>query len=304
MKRIKNINDIPCFLSSQRYDDFYQELSKDKLRIEIAKRHRLYSRVQHVLNNTYIIEDDYTQDKKKSKRLNKKNDKNKTIIINMTRSITVNEIKKILPPPPPKTKDELIQDERESIIKGILSFTTPLMQDTPNGKKVNYQSSDFTILSGFNFDDSPIISPIMSQKNYRNFKATNPFFDVLPQNLDDYLKMPNIYINLDFSDDAIIEEFKSQLVNLRKNHKPIYSKSTSYINKLINYRILQVMDLVMWQAITNHHIEYETLTLFLYPKGKYSGKQLKETIIPKAKKLLDSKSNESGFFYYIVKKKR
>lgn len=306
MKRIKNIGDIPSFLSNQRYDDFYKELSKHKLKKEIGKRHSLYSRVQHVLNNTYIIEDDYTRDKKKSKRLNKKNDKKKVITVEITRSITVNGVKKILQPSPPKTKNEIIQEERDSIVRNILSFTTHQWQDTPDGKKLNYQSSDFTIFPGFNFDDSPIITPIMNHKNYHNFKSINPFFDVFPRNLDDYIKMPNIYINLDFSDDAIIEEFKNQLVELREtqNQKPVYSKTKSYIAKLINFRILQVMDLLIWQAITNHHVLYDTLALFLYPQGQFSGKQLKETIIPLSKNLLNSKSNESGFFYYIVNKKR
>ncbi|MCL6238772.1 DUF6387 family protein [Acinetobacter sp. ANC 5033] len=304
MKRIKNIGDIPSFLSNQRYDDFYQELSKDKLKKEIVKRHTLYSRVQHVLNNTYIIESDFTKDKKKSKRLNKKNDKKKIVTVKITRSITVNGEKKILPPQPTKTKDEIIQEERDSIVRTILCFTTPLWQDTLDGRKLNYQSSDFTILPGFNFDDTPIITPIMSDKNYSNFGAINPFFEVLPRNLDDYKKMPNIYINLDFSDDAIIEEIKNQLAELReiKNHKPVYLKNKTYINKLINYRILQVMDIILWQVITNHYIQYDALALFLYPRGKYSGKQLKETIMPLSKNLLDSRSNDSGFFYYIVNK--
>ena len=306
MKRIKNIGDIPSFLSNQRYDDFYQDLSENKLKKEIGKRQSLFSRVEHVLKNTYIIEDDYTQDKKKSKRLNKKNSKKKIITVKTTRSITINGVKKILPPFPPKTKDELIQDERDSIVRGILSFTTSLWQDTAYGRRLNYQSSDFTLFPGFNFDDSPIITPIMNHSHYHNLRDINEFFEVLPRNLDDYIKMPNIYINLDFSDDAIIEEFKNQLVALRENqnHKPIYSKTKSYIDKLINFRILQVMDLLIWQSITNHHIRYDTLALFLYPQGQFSGKQLKETIIPLLKNLLDSKSNESGFFYYIVNKKR
>lgn len=304
MKRIKDIADIPSFLSNQRYDDFYQELPKRKLKEEIDKRHRLYSRVQNVLNDTYIIENDHTLDKKKSKRLNKKNMKKKTITIKITQSITINGVKKILPPPPPKTKNEMIQEERDSIVGKILSFTTPLWENTPKGRKLNFKSSDFKVFYGFNTDDSPIITPIMNHKKYRNLKSVDSFLDVSPRNIDDYIAMPNVYINLDFSDDAIIEEFKNQLIELRKtlNHKPVYSKAKTYIAKLVNYRILQVMDLVIWQDITGRHVLYDTLALLLYPQGQFSGKQLKETIIPLSKNLLNSKSNESAFFYYIVNK--
>lgn len=304
MKRIKNIGDIPSFLSNQRYNDFYQQLSIYKLKKEIGKRQNLYSKVQDILNNTYIIEDDYIQDKKKSKRLNKKNYKKKIITVQITTSFTVNGEKKILPPQPPKTRDEIIQEERDSIVESIMSFTIPLRRDTPNGRYLNYKSSDFTIMPGFNFDNSPIIAPIMNQKYYQNLKQRDGFCEVSPRNLDEYLKMPNFYINLDFSDDAIIEELKNELRKLRENqkNKPVYSKSKTYIRKLINFRILQVMDIILWELVTNKRIEYNTFASFLYSQGQYSQKQLKETIIPIAKKLLDSKSNESGFFYYIVSK--
>lgn len=304
MTRIKDIKDIPVFLGNQRYDEFYKNMSKKRLKKEVSKRHILFERLQNVLNRIYILEDDFVQDKKKSKRLNKKNYKKKMITIEITGSFTVNGVKKILPPRPLKTRDEIIQEERDSIVKSIMSFTIPLWRDTPNGRLLNYQSSDFTIMPGFNFDSSPVIVPIMNQKYYQNLKKRDGFCDVSPRNLDEYLKMPNFYINLDFSDDVIIEELKNELRKLRENqkNKPLYSKSKTYIHKLKNFRILQVMDIILWQLATDQYIQYETFASFLYAKDQFSGKQLKETIIPIAKNLLDSKSNESGFFYYIVNK--
>ena len=302
MKRIKDIVNIPIFLNNQRYDDFYQDMSKKRLKKEVVKRHTIFIRVQDILNDTYIVEDNFIQDKEKTKRLNKKNSKKKTVTIK--RTLTLNGVQKILPASPPKTKQELIQNEKKSIINDILGFTEPLYIDSENGKRLNYRSSDFTMFPGFNFDNSPIIIPIMSHENYQNLRNKNELFEPKPQNLEEYTKSPSIYLNLDFSDDAILEELRTHLTLLReqKNHKPIYLKSRSYLDKLKNFRILQVMDLVMWQAITDSHIQYDTLALFLYPHGQYTGKQLKETITPLAKNLLNSKSNESSFFCYIVSK--
>ena len=301
MKRIKDIKDIPVFLSNQRYDEFYQNMSNKRLKKEVRKRHKLFERLQHVLNDTYIIEDDFVQDKKKSTRLNKKNSNKNTVVVKITN--TINGVKQILPP---KTKRELIQDEKNSIIRAISGFTEPLYIDGKNGKILNYHSSDFTILPGFNFDNSPIIIPIMSCDNYQNLKNGNKFCESEPQNLEDYTKLPSIFLNLDFSDDVIIEELRSYLTLLRKqkNHQPTYLQTRAYLEKLKNYRILQVMDIIMWQYATDYHIQYDTLAMFLsgHRKDMYSGKRLKETIIPFAKNLLNSKSNEFGFFYYLVNK--
>ena len=71
------------------------------------------------------------------------------------------------------------------------------------------------------------------------------------------------------------------------------------IKKFKNFRTLQVIDVLLWQKLTEQHIEYETLAAFLFPQGQFTGKQLRETIIPFAKKLLDSNSNESAYLFYL-----
>lgn len=157
------------------------------------------------------------------------------------------------------------------------------------------------IFPRFLFDCRPYIQPLKEATDDIEIRAKY----LLRENVDDYDEYPAISINLDFSDDAIIADVKKHLIQLRKQlkHKPKLLPPKEYLRKLKNFRALQVIDILLWQKLTDHHIEYETLAEFLFPQGQFTGKQLRETIIPFTKKLLDSKSNESAYMFYLADKK-
>lgn len=125
------------------------------------------------------------------------------------------------------------------------------------------------------------------------------------RNVNEYDEYPAISINLDFSDDAILSDIKHHLQILRNklDHKPKFMPPKEFMKKFKNFRTLQVIDILLWQKLTEQHIEYDTLADFLFPQGQFTGKQIRETIIPFARKMLDEESNESTYLFYLADKK-
>ena len=153
------------------------------------------------------------------------------------------------------------------------------------------------ILPRILWDTRPYIQPIKEMADDREIRTKYAFRG----NVDAYDEYPAISINLDFSDDAILTDIKKHLTKLRKQlkHKPKLLPPKEFIRKFKNFRTLQVIDVLLWQKLTEQHIEYDTLAEFLFPQGQFTGKQLRETIIPFAKKLLNSRSNESAYLFYL-----
>lgn len=184
-------------------------------------------------------------------------------------------------------------------LRKIQGFAEPRFIGNPLEGKINYKKP-VEVFPRRLWDTRPYIQPIKEVVSDRDNIDKYPF----RENVDTYTQYPAISINLDFSDEVILSDIKKNLLKLRKRlkHKPTLMPPKEFIKKFKNFRTLQVIDILLWQKLTEQHIQYETLAEFLFPQGQFSGKQLRETIIPFAKKLINDESNESKYLFYLSEK--
>jgi hypothetical protein len=199
--------------------------------------------------------------------------------------------------PPPRTREQIIEDYKKSYLWWIEGRVESDFLDNAQLGRVPKMKRPLDILPRLLFDIRPYIQPIKEMVDDIETRSKYAF----RRNVDEYDEYPAISINLDFSDDAILADIKKHLKKLRKQLKqrPKLLPPKEFIRKFKNFRTLQVIDILLWQRLTGQHIEYDTLAEFLFPQGQFTGKQLRETIIPFAKKLLDSNSNESAYLFYL-----
>ncbi len=287
MKRISDKKKIPEFFNNKRYDEYYKNYKVRGLSFEIQERQNISSQINS------IVEDNY------SMNASEEDDNKKVATITRYRMTNGNWEEYT---PPQRTTGQIIEDEKNWYLTSIEGFTQsedyiehPTLEQVINSKKPR------NLFPGLALDSRPYIQPIKEVEHglfsYLRYRGR--------QNFNDYYEYPSININLDFSDDAILTDIKQHLTKLRKRlkHKPKLLPPKEFIKKFKNFRTLQVIDMLLWQKLTDHHIEYETLADFLFPQGQFSGKQLRERIIPFSKKLLNSKSNESAYMFYLSDKK-
>ena len=278
MKRISDKGKIPDFFNNKRYDEHYKNCGVVTLAHEIQERQNISWKINS------IFEDDI---------------KNKKIItVKYLKNI---DGKRVEYTPPPRTREQIIENDKKLYLRLIEGFAEQAHVEHPKLGKILNRKKPLEMFPRLLFDFRPYIQPLKEVTDDIEIRAKY----ALRENVDDYEEYPAISINLDFSDDAIIADVKKHLIQLRKQlkHKPKLLPPKEYLRKLKNFRALQVIDILLWQKLTDHHIEYETLAEFLFPQGQFTGKQLRETIIPSAKKLLDSKSNESAYMFYLADKK-
>ncbi|MDH0711255.1 DUF6387 family protein [Acinetobacter johnsonii] len=283
MKRISDKKKIPDFFNNKRYDEHYKNFSVVGLTHEIRDRQNTSYHINSIFEGDYATP--ITEDDLKNKKF-----------ITIKRFITIDG-KRVEYTPPPRTIEQIINDSKASYLRWIEGRTEVGFLDHPQLGRVPNMKRPLDILPRLLFDTRPYIQPIKIISD--DIEARLEYAH--RRNVDEYDEYPAISINLDFSDDAIVADIKKHLKKLRKQLKqrPKLLPPKEFIRKFKNFRTLQVIDILLWQRLTDQHIEYDTLAEFLFPHGQYTGKQLRETIIPFAKKLLNSRSNESAYLFYL-----
>ena len=252
--------------------------------------HEIQDRQKTSYNINSIFEDDYITPMTD-------NDRNNPKIVFMTaKYFKIINGERMEYFPPPKTIEQMIEADKKYYLREIENFAEPIFVGDPKDAKFNRKKP----LKPFHrmlWDTRPYIQPIKEVIDNRENRGKYAF----RKNVEEYDEFPTISINLDFSDDVILSDIKQHLKKLRKElkHRQKFMPPKELIKKFKNFRTLQVIDVLLWQKLTEQHIEYETLAAFLFPQGQFTGKQLRETIIPFAKKLLDSNSNESAYLFYL-----
>ena len=105
-------------------------------------------------------------------------------------------------------------------------------------------------------------------------------------------------IDLNHSDQEIIEQFVYRLRSLRERFEipdspRLYKQRKGDRDKIFRYKIVQLLDLMMWEKLEETQIKKSVLMAFLFPEGRYGEKEYYNTIMPFVNKL----SNKS---YYIL----
>ena len=288
LKRISDKSKIPFFFNNKRYDEYYKNYSVLRLTHEIQDRQSTSWRINSIFEDDYITP--VTADDLKNKKF-----------ITVKRFIKIDG-KRVEYTTPKKTIEQIIEDDKNSLLREIAVFAEPITYiDHPELGTIRAGGRYPKIFPRLLWDNRPYIQPIKGTADDIKKRSGYAF----RANVDEYEEYPAISINLDFSDDAILSDIKQHLKKLRKElkHRQKFMPPKDFIRKFKNFRVLQVIDIIFWQKLTDCHIEYEALAEFLFPLGQFSGKQLRETIIPFAKKLLDSQSNESAYLFYLSDKK-
>ncbi|WP_448556026.1 DUF6387 family protein [Thalassotalea montiporae] len=106
----------------------------------------------------------------------------------------------------------------------------------------------------------------------------------------------SININIDLynaTDKVIIQEIKKMLPLWRKSldiEEPknnYFSRRLDY-DKVPSYKIIPLLDLLMWAQIEQKKIPLRVLTSVLFPKGEKGETELKQTILPMARRFISS----------------
>ena len=265
LKYISDKKKIPEFFNNKRYDEYYKNYGVVRLAHEIQERQSTSLKINSIFEDDYIIFPDDDDIKNK------------------------------------KITEQIIERDKKFYLGWIEGFTEPNFIEHPKWGKVQNRKKPIDVFPRRLWDNRPYIQPIKEMADDIEMRSRYAF----RCNVDEYEEYPAISINLDFSDDAILTDIKKHLTKLRKElkHRPKLLPPKEFIKKFKNYRTLQVIDMLLWQKLIDHHIEYETWAEFLFPQGQFTGKQLRETIIAFAKKLLDSESNESAYMFYLSDQK-
>lgn len=97
-----------------------------------------------------------------------------------------------------------------------------------------------------------------------------------------------VTVNLEKSDDQILDELKVLLPSLRESLKADKVRKTfkpSDIQKVRNYRVLPLIDLLFWSKLENVKIKQSVLSKCLFPNGEKGEEDFRKTIIPFAEKV-------------------
>lgn len=281
MRRIKNLDLIPDYLKDKKYDVLHKKYSERKLSLEIHERQTIYTQIMGFENfHSSEQPDDYKIFTGIELNLIYKKHIDKSI---SKADLTVKEYIEI--------DREFYSEKLEKISK---NFTNP--------KEESAHINDTTnTINNRKWDMRPYITPVTNKNSYLQKK-----FDLSFTSFREQFMQPedqtSLLLNLDFSDNTILENVQQHLKFLRAQHKhrPIFAKSKDLIYKIKTYKILQVIDIYLWQKLNNYHIEYQALENLLYKNAIFENDHLKDTIIPLAKCLLDSKSKDSLYLFYLA----
>lgn len=282
MKKVKRISNkyiglIPTYLKSLSYDEYQAKYSARRLSFEIYNRQMLYREIKEFKKfcrhpETY----------------------NRALFPGITLSILFSKYEQNLP----DGRLELTTIEQIEIEKN--HYDNKLQELSKNSTKP-IPTEDSQFINQISWDNRPYIRPIFNtdqrlQKRYD--LSYNEFRKLLVSKSNNY----SFSTNLNFSDNAIIEEFKQHLKFLRQitRRKSIFNKPKEFIKKIKQYKIIQLMDLILWAKLNNYTLEKNMLDQLLYRNGSFENDRLTDTILPLSKSLLDSKSTDSEYLIYLA----
>lgn len=281
MARTNDIGLLPDYLQNNRYEEAHTKYSARLFSLEIHERQSFYSQINDFEN--------YYRNPKKYK--------GSFFYIGVQLILLHKQHIEALPPERSElTIEEYIELDRSFYFKRLQAMSERLLVSNRNQEDFEKE-----ITEKEKWDSRPYIRPITNTDPVLQKEFDITFNDFRRQ----FAQVKNqvqISLNLDFSDNAIIEELTVYLKFLRKQKEYKFKKPKDKILRLKQQKILQVMDVYLWQQLSNIQIEYEPLAGFLYPHGKFSGKKLGDEIWPLAESLLDSRSIESQFLFYRADK--
>lgn len=101
----------------------------------------------------------------------------------------------------------------------------------------------------------------------------------------------SLIINLGGSDTQILKELEALLPFYRQKlsvENPDFGFIQSDIKRVINYRILPLLDLHIWEKTDNKKITNRVLSTVLFPDGTKGDDDIRKTIRPFMKKIIES----------------
>lgn len=130
---------------------------------------------------------------------------------------------------------------------------------------------------------------VESEKMRNELKKENELYrrKAVLETISNYYE-PLMKVDLSYNDNWIIEEFSS-LLKKRRNDDKI---SKSWVLKIQNYRLIPLMDLLMWEALTGNAITNKKKASLLFPDNiNVTEKQIKDIHKKQALRLLTSEFN-------------
>jgi hypothetical protein len=278
--RTNDIGLLPDYLKNNGYEEAHVTYSARLFSLEIHERQSFYSQINDFEN--------YYRNPKEYKG---------RFYIGVQLTLLHKQHIEALPPEQSElTIEEYIEIDRDFYFKKLQAMSERLLV-----RNRNPEDFEKEIIEKEKWDSRPYIRPItnMDPTLQKEFDIT---FNDSRRQFAQVKNQVQISLNLDFSNNAILEELETHLKFLRKQKGDKFKKPKDKIHRLKQQKILQVMDVYLWQQLSNIQIEYEPLAGFLYPHGKFSGKKLGDEIWPLAESLLDSRSIESQFLFYRADK--
>ncbi len=137
---------------------------------------------------------------------------------------------------------------------------------------------------------------IDEEKEHTNFKTELLEADIdivkMKYKLQEHLSDVNIQIDLENNTDKeIVADLKKLLpmwreqLSIEEPEGILFSKQIDY-EKVRPYKILPLLDLMIWELMTNQKIPLRVMTVALFPNAEKGETELKQTVIPLTKKLL------------------
>lgn len=157
----------------------------------------------------------------------------------------------------------------------------------------NYKIRNADKLEGIEW--GTISTPIISKLTYAEIRwlnRVNSSKHDLEYISSDSSTIEYLTVNIEASNDTILDEFQQFLIEVRERKNLRHSKpaiSKAKLKKLSKYRILPLIDCLHWEVITGNKIKRSALAMLLFPEGTKGERELTDTIIPLAKKALTTR---------------
>ncbi|WP_174493910.1 DUF6387 family protein [Acinetobacter sp. Marseille-Q1623] len=149
--------------------------------------------------------------------------------------------------------------------------------------KINHKENKITENISFfiDFDEICDIKLIDLEKYYEEKTMFNPIINV----------------NLNCSDNLLIEQFKIWLKKQREENTSYKTKNNNILltlHKIKNYSIFAFLDLYIWSLIYENKIQLKTYIDIIFPNSSYDENYISKTIIPFINKLFNPLSDEAS----------
>jgi hypothetical protein len=267
-KPIKSVQDLPKWFKRDNYKSLYKRLSKEELTIEVRLRYRLIHNRFGALKNLevdsifkYFEEGDCSYKGYIFPLLAKQKKNATTAPLTDYMDKLINKFETVKNGGPVTAVDILDVSLIEEQVK--------LLKDHDEFK--NSVDDKYTTWSSF--------APVFDIESYLDHIPT--YDGQLP-----------IWVNLDlanYSDIDILQSFEKLLPKLRKctgiSETKKYKKRAGDIEKVEQYRLLELFDLNVWALANDFKIRNSVLAIALYPDGEKGETELVQTVHPHFKKI-------------------